>query len=890
MTRQSRRSLGWLLRVIDVMRWLAPAARRREWRRQWRADLWHQWMWLDRRPDARTDRLSVAAHVFGAIRHALWLRLNERTLDMVSHDLRYGWRLMLRRPGFTAITVLMIGLGIGANVTIYSWVDAILLHPLPGVAGTDRLVVMNETRGGRNDLNTSWPNFVDLRAQRPAIVEDLIAYSMVALNIRTDRDPQRVFGMVVSGNYFDVMGVTPALGRAFLPEEDRTPDAAPVVVFSHSYWRDQFGEDPSVVGRTVMINGRAFTVIGIAPPGFRGNLAVIKADVWVPMTMQTTVMAGDRLAQRGSNWLQVMVKLKAGAALSRAQADFDVVKHNIESTHRNGPERGVRLTPLWRSPGTASSILLPVLSIVMGVVGIVLLIVCANVANLLLARAAGRQRETAVRLALGAGRSRLVQQLLTEHLLLGVAGGGAGAIIAFWSADLLRLFMPATGLPLATNAEVNGSVLVFATVLTLATTLIFGVVPAWQGSRANIVGALKEGSGSLSSSPRRTRVRHSLVVVQVALSLMLLVSAGLFLQTLHNAQTLDPGFSTRNGLLSAIDLLPAGYDTPRGTTFFRNLLERVRAIPGVQAATLAQTLPLNLGGGSSFTFAVDGYVPAPKEDLATSYNRVGSDYLRTMGITPVEGRDFTELDISGKPDVGIINETMARRYWGGRSAIGGRIRQGPRTIEVVGVVPDGKYSSFTESPRNYLFLPVQQSYQPNVELIVKTAGEPVASLPSIQQVVRALDPNLPLFDTRTIEEHLELSLFVQRMAASLLGAFGLLALALAMVGLYAVIAAGVSQRTPEIGMRMALGATRADIVGLVLKQGAWVTAGGLALGLSGSLAVTRLFKSQLVGVSATDAVSFAATSVLLLMVALAAIYLPARRAASIDPLRALRQE
>jgi predicted permease len=394
----------------------------------------------------------------------------------------------------------------------------------------------------------------------------------------------------------------------------------------------------------------------------------------------------------------------------------------------------------------------------------------------------------------------------------------------------------------------------------------------------------------LSSSTRRTRVRQALVVVQVALSLILLVSAGLFIRTLQNAQTLDTGFSTRNGLFSSIDLLPGGYDAARGTAFFRTLLARVREIPGVQGATVAQQLPLNLGGGSDFTVSIDGYTPTPNEDLSTYYNRVGSGYLATMGVRLIEGRDFTDLDLAGRPDIGIINQTMARRYWNGRSAIGGRIRTGGRAIEVVGVVVDGKYSSITEPPRNYLYVPVQQWYRPDGALIVKTAGDPVATLSAVQRVMRELDPNLPLFDTRTIEEHLELSLFIQRMAATLLGAFGVLALLLATVGLYAVIATGVAQRTPEIGMRMALGAARRDIIGLVLRQGLGVTAIGLVVGIAGSLAVTRLFKGLLVGVNPTDGISFVATSALLVMVAIAATYLPARRAASIDPLSALRQD
>ena len=893
MTPGSRRSLRRLLRVVDALRWLAPASRRREWRRQWRADLWHQWAWLDRRPHGARDRLDVAARLGGAARHALWLRTNERTLDMISHDLRYGWRMMLRRPGFTIAAVLMLGLGIGANVAIYSWVEALLLHPMPGVADADRFVVLTGATRARNDLSTSWPNFVDIRTQRPASIEDLVASRNLALNIRTHDEAQRIWGMLVSANYFDVLGVKPALGRGFLPEDDRAPEASPVAVFSHAYWQTHLGGDPSILGRTVQLNGRAFTVVGIAPPRFRGHAAALGFDVWVPMMMQKTVMAGDRLGDRGTRWLQVLVKRKPDVSLARAQGDFDVIGRNLAAadpgSNPPGDERRLLLSPLWRAPGTAAGVLLPLLSLLMAVVAVVLLIVCANVANLLLARAAGRQRETAVRLALGAKRSRIVQQLLTENLLLAAAGGAVGAVLAFWTADLLKTFIPPTG-PLAIDTTMNGRALAFAMLATLGSALVFGLAPAWQGSSSNLVTSLKDGAATLSSSPRKTRLRHALVAAQVALSLMLLVSAGLFVQTLRNAQTLDVGFSTRSGLLASVDLLPAGYDEPRGTALFRELLRRLRDVPGVQGATLTRTLPLNLGGGSDTFVAIDGYTPAGNEALTAYYTQVGSDYTRTLGVRVIEGRDLSDRDAGGGVNVGLINETMARRYWSGRRAIGGKIRTMGRDVEVVGIVADGKYATVTEPPRNFMYLSVQQWYRPDTSLVVKTDGDPVAVLPAVRRAIREIDPNLALFDTRTIAEHLDLALFVQRIAATLLGGFGALALLLATIGLYAVVAFGVSQRTPEIGMRMALGATRADIVGLVLKQGLWVTLVGVVLGVAGSLAVTRLFKSQLVGVGATDAASFAATCTLLLLVALAATYLPARRAASIDPLRALRQE
>jgi predicted permease len=526
----------------------------------------------------------------------------------------------------------------------------------------------------------------------------------------------------------------------------------------------------------------------------------------------------------------------------------------------------------------------------MGVVGLVLLIACANVASLLLARAAGRQRETAVRLALGASRTRIVQQLLVESALLAAGGGAVGVATAYWTSGLLGAFIPPARLPIAPDVSIGAPVLGFALLVTLASVMVFGLAPAVQGSSATLTTALKEGAGTLTAGPKRARMRQALVVAQVALSLVLLVSAGLFLQTLRHAQALDVGFSLRKGLVASLDLLPAGYDAAKGTAVLRDLQARVAEAPGVEAATLTQVFPLGFGGSSDFGVSVEGYTPAANEEISVAYDRVGTGYLRTMGIRLIDGRDISDRDTAQTPDVGIVNETMAKRYWGGRNPIGGHIKAGRRTIEVIGVAADGKYGSLTERPRNYLYLPVQQWYRPDTVLVVKTAGEPLAALGAVQGAVRQVDPNLPLFDIQTIEDQLDLSLFLQRMAASLLGGFGVLALLLATIGLYGVIAGAVAQRTPEIGMRMALGATRADIVRLVLGQGLAVTALGVVIGLAGAFAATRLFASQLVGVTATDLASFVGTSALLVAVAIVATYLPARRAASIDPIGALRQE
>jgi macrolide transport system ATP-binding/permease protein len=890
MSRRNGPILRLLLAIVDAGWWLAPPSRRRDWRRQWRADILHEWQWRARHPRGVGDRAGLFVRAAGGLRHAFWLRLHVRRLEMLTQDIRYGWRLMVRKPAFTLVAVLMLGLGIGANVSMYSWVDGRMRHLLGSVEHPDRLVALNGTTRTRDELSLSYPDYEDYRQRRPASIDDLIVYTMAPMNMRVDNgDPQRVFAEMVSGNYFEALGARPSLGRAFLREEGAVPNRYPVAVISHNFWMRRFAGEPSIVGRTITLNSLAFTVIGVAPDGFHGTQPYLNLDLWVPLMMQPA-LAADRLHLRSNRWLQAIVRLQPGVSLARAEADLNLIAKDLAATYADDAGSGVKLFELWRAPSMGGAAVTAVMGVQLGVAGVVLLIACANVANLLLASAATRQRETAVRLTLGASRTRLVQQMLTESSLLAIAGGIAGILFAYWTKDLARLFVPPAPLPIEINPQLNGDVMLFAAGVTLATAVLFGLVPALQGAASSVMTALKDSATAVTATPRRARVRKALVVAQVALSLVLLVSAGLFLRTLMNAQSVDPGFSTRTGLAVAIDLQPAGYDAPRGRAFFRDMLARVREIPGVEAASLATRMTLGFSGSSDTGAAIDGYTPAPNEEVSLYYNRIGSDYLKTLGIALVAGREFTELDTPERPDVTIVNETLVHRYFAGRNPIGGRIRVSGRELQVVGVARDGKYSNITEKPRPYMYLPAQQWYRGDAVLIVKTQGDPGALVPRLHAAFRALDPNVPLFDVRTIADHLETAVFVQRMVASLLTAFGALALILATVGLYGVIAALAAQRTPEIGMRMALGASRGDIVSLILKQGLGMTLTGIAVGLAGAFALTRVFKSLLVGVSATDAVSFAATTLLLVIVALAACYLPARRASRIDPLQALRNE
>jgi macrolide transport system ATP-binding/permease protein len=878
-----------LLRALAAMRGLAPASRRRDWYRQWRADVWHESQWVSREPGPRPQAATaLAVKVAGAARHAIWLRFYVRRLEMISHDLRYGWRLMVRRPAFTVIAIAMLGLGIGTSVTIFSWLQT-ALQPIPGVADRDRLVMLQGTTRTRNDLSTSYPNLVDYRERRPASITDMAGQAFAPLNITIGRSPQRIYGLIVTGNYFDMLGVQPMLGRGFLPEEDRAPGQAPVIVFGEGFWRRQLGGDRSIVGKAVTVNGRPFTVVGIAAPGFRGAMPHLAADAFVPMMMQASVRSGDKLTNRFDGWLQPVVKLAPGVTRERAQADMQAVVRQVRADRAAEGEASVRLVEPWRSSDVTVAVT-AVIAAQLGVALIVLVIACANVASLLLARAAGRQKETAVRLSLGAGRLRLLQQVLVESTLLAVGGGVVGVAVAYWSAGLMQGFVPPTPLPVNLAASLDGRALAFALGLTAVSVFVFGLVPALQGSATSVVASLKDSAASVTSSRSRTRLRSGIVVCQVALSVLLIVCAALFLRTLRHASAIDPGFSTRRALLATVDLLPAGYDRARGAVFLQTLLARLRELPGVEAATTVRRMPLGLTGVSDSSFEAVGYIPAPGEEMSTDFSNVGSGYLATMGIRLVEGRDIADGDVAGARDVVVINETLARRYFAGRRAVGGQLKFFGRTFHVVGIARDGKYGSIGEPPRSAIYVPVQQIYVPDAVLVLATSGDPLTVLPAVQAAVRQLDPNVPLFEVRTMAEHLEFATFVQRTAASVVTGLGVVALVLAAVGLYGVMAWSVALRTPEIGMRVALGASRRDIVRLILGQGARIAALGLVLGLGLAVAVTRMLRGLLVGVTPTDAVSYVLTIVVLALVAMGAAALPARRAARMDPLTALRHD
>ena len=806
---------------------------------------------------------------------------------MILQDLKYASRSLRHRPGFTAAVVLTLGLAMGANTTIFSWIDALALNPLPGVPRASELVLVRFATQTRDGLSFSYPNYRDVRDSLPEGLTGLAVHDMMPLSMRADGAPERVWAQLVSGNLFDVLQVPAALGRTLQPADDAGVGQSFVSVVSDRLWRNRFASDPAIVGRTIGLNGRTFTVVGVAPPGFQGAMNGLAMDLWVPVTMQGVLSGRSTLESRGSGWLVGIGRKRPDVPAGQLEAELRVIAARLAAEHPLNEGRTLRIAPLLEDG--AAEVLMPVVSVVMGLVSLVLLIACANVSGLLLARAVSRQREVAIRTALGASRFHLARQLFIESFLLAGLGGIAGVGIAAWTSRGLEALLPPLPYPVAIGAGLNGRVLIFSAGVVVLATFVFGVAPALQGSRSRVQSTLR-AAGTGWNTPGRARLRRALVVSQIALAMVLLICAGLFVRTLINAYDVDPGFSRRQALLASLDLSSIGYDAGKGRAFFDELIARVEGLPGVEAASLSTMVPLSIGGGSDTSPDIEGYTPRPGEDIIVYYGMVAPHYFDTMGIPIVAGRPIDARDRADAAPVVVINETMARRYWSGRDPIGARLRTSQEWTTVVGVAADGKYETLSEAPRAMMYYPIQQIYRPNAILHVATRGPAEPAIDAVRRTVAGLAPNLALYEVRTLEEHLRMSVAIPRLAAVLLGIFGGLALVLAAIGLYGVIAFVVGQRTREIGVRMALGADRGGILRQVLGQGARLAALGLIAGLALALLAAPLLASQLVSVSPTDVLTYSATAALLLGVALAASWLPARRAAGVDPIEALRTE
>ncbi len=878
----------WLVRLIGV---IVPRRLRPEWRQEWEAELRYRemlladWDRLDQR-----NKLDLLWHSLGAFADALWLQ-PRRWEDEMFQDLRYGARMLLKHKGFTAVAVLTLALGIGANTAIFSLINKILLRPLPAPE-PERLVALNSATGKERSFPIfSYLNYQDLR-DRNDVLTGLIAYTMAPASLSHNGINERVWGYLVSGNYFEVLGVQAAHGRLIAPADDRAPGAHPVAVLSHRCFEQRFSADPTVVGKNVLVNGRGFTVIGVAPPAFLGLEVNYVPEMWFPLMMQSEIRPGrEWLNDRKRETLFLAGRLKPGVSAAQAGSSFKIIAAELAREYPNeNAGMTIELSPpgLFGSAGRGT--ILGFSGVLLGVVGLVLLLVCANLANLLLARAMERRQEIAVRLALGAGRWRIVRQLLTESLLLSLLGAALGLALAFWLINAAGGFRPPMDVPLSTELGLDARVLVFTFAIAFGASVVFGLLPALQATKPELVAALKNKA---SSDARRSWLRNALLVAQVALSFVLMIGAGLALRGLQRMQGANPGFNPQQAVKLSFDLDLQGYDRERGRQFQRRLLERMRSLPGAQAAGLGNPVPLDLYV-AVFPVNIEGRPPAREGEAPLTGAALASPgYFQALGARLLRGRDFNEQDDEQSLRVAVVNETFARRCWPGADAIGKRFIIPGRDnapLQVIGIVQDGKYRSLSEAPQPFVFTSIEQSYAGLTTLVVRTNGAPAQTLAALRREMQQLDPHLPVFGAMTLTEHLRLPLFPARVAAAALGSFGALSLTLAAIGLFGVMSYSVSRRTHEIGIRMALGARGPDVLQLLIRQGMRVVALGVALGLAGALALTRLMSSLLFGVSATDPLTFAGVALLLAGVALVACYLPARRATQVDPLVALRHE
>ncbi|MCP9495779.1 MAG: ABC transporter permease [Pyrinomonadaceae bacterium MAG19_C2-C3] len=816
-------------------------------------------------------------------------------------DLRYATRTLKANPAFVLIAVLSLALGIGANVGIFSIVNGLLLRPPGGVSAPERLVTLyTSDYSGPLYGSSSYPDYLEFRNQAKAF-DNLAAHTIRPMSLSEGGESERVLGSIVTGNYFDMLGVRASLGRTFTLAEDETPGAPPVALISRSLWQRRFNSDPSIIGRSVVLSNQPMTVIGVTPANFTGTIIGISPDVFVPVNMHAEMPNSPELNNRGARSWLTLGRLKPGVSIEGAQAELNTVAVNLRAAYpeqwSNVRGEARRVTVLSerdaRVPPQISSIAFGVAGLLMTVVALVLLIACANVANLLLARASVRRREIAIRIALGASRRRIIRQLLTESVLLALVSGIAGLLVALWTIDLLTAFKPPSPVPLALDFAPDFRVLMFALGLSILTGLIFGLAPALQATRADVVPALKDESLAAGQVYRWFGLRNLLVIAQVALSLVLLVGAGLFLRSLQNAQTIDPGFRTDNILVMTPEVEIHGYDEAKSREFYRQLLERTEGLPGVQSATLSEVVPLGFQSQRSGIY-IEGYERQAGEDREVDTTTVGTRYFETLDISLLLGRDFTGQDRDGAPRVGIVNETFARRYYGANAnPIGKRISvsgaEGP-FIEIVGVVRDSKYNTLGESSLPYFYLPHLQNFSNEMTLFVRTVGEPQASLAAVRNEIRLLDKNLPVSNAQTLNEYMSGALLLPRVGAWMLGILGALALLLVAVGLFGVMSFTVARRTREIGIRIALGAQQVDVIKLVLIEGLLLVGGGVALGLVVAVLLTRVLVSLLYGVSPVDFITFAGVVVMLFVVAALAGYVPARRATKVDPMVALRYE
>ncbi|HXT77465.1 MAG TPA: ABC transporter permease [Candidatus Eisenbacteria bacterium] len=808
-------------------------------------------------------------------------------------DVHFGLRMLRRSPGFSLLAILCLTLGIGANAAVFSWIEGILFRPYPAVAHQERLVAIGGTsRDEPGGTPLSWPDFQDLQ-RSCTLCETLFVSKITGTTLSIGDRAERTTGSIVSANYFDAIGVPPMLGRGFLTDEDQGQSAHPVAVISYQLWQGRFRGDPQIVGKTQHLNGVMHTIVGVAPEGFYGTFVGWGMNFWVPASMEDIFESGGyKLEDRGARWIEAYARLKPGVTFAQAQQEFAAISGRLEAEYpATDRGRAIRFWPLWQTPFNNAGTLLPTLEIMLAVVAFVLLIACANVGNLLLLRAFARRHEMSVRLAVGAARARLWKQLLTEGLVLSLFGAAGGLLVAYWCRHALVLLFPARGgVQMHLPGEIDWRVLALSAGVCLATTLLMGLVPALQTGEIDLAQSMKMESAGVLGRRGRAWVRSGLVLVQVSLSFVLLVGAGLLIQSLLKVRTASPGFNTRGVQDTAIDLVSAGYTPARAQTFQDALLERVRTLPGVESAAFAKMTPLSYVSSATAPIVVDGYHPPPEESPTVDFNEVGDSYFVTMGIPLVAGREFTRADDEKAALVAVVNETMARRYWQGRSPLGLRLQLKGRWMQVVGIAKDSKYSSVREKPTPFFFVPLRQNSLRGSVLNIRTPLAPQTLATAIAREVHALDSNLAPYELITMQEQLDRSTSAQMVAVKLVGILSALALVLAAIGLYGVMSYAVSQSTRELGLRMALGADASNLLRLVLSRGLALTGVGVLLGAATALLLTRLLGNLLYKVSPRDPVAFGCAFAVMALVSVAACLLPAWRAARTDPMRALRSQ
>ena len=890
----ARATVGICRRILKLASHLVPRARRGEWIEEWESELWYWWAENDTRGARRGAGFKSVLLIVGAIPHAVWERKEDWSLDRVALDLRYAARQLRRSPGFTLIALTTLGLGVGANTTVFSLLNGLLLTPPAGVQQPYRLVQLARMQQGVDFDRISYPNYEDLRDATRALA-GVVAHFESRLFVGRGVETRQVASQLVSGNYFVVLGMTPTMGRGFGPQDDQV-GAHPVVVISHRYWRNEFGASPEAVGRTFFIAGQPFEVVGVAAPRFVGTEIVNEPiDLWVPMMMANLAQGRDpadqRFSTRGQSFLRMFGRMRDGYQFDEVRAEMALVAKQLRDDHPvNGRMVGIAvvpgigLTPYDRGQMETVGVVL------VAAVAVVLLITCANLANLLLVRGSARTREIGVRTALGACRSQLVRQLLTESIILSVGGGAVALALTLWTSRYLGALLPT---PVAVEFGPDARVFAFTLVIALSTGLLFGVLPAWRTSHTDVVASLKE------IPTHKTRhsfsLRGGLVVMQLALSVVLLVAAGLLLRSVQNARDADPGYQTRDVLVMSINVERAGYAQQRGVQFFDRLLEQVGTVPGVVSAAVSETIPIaHFPSGRAVLTSSEPLQPGQRP-LQLRFNIVSLDFFETLGIPLFRGRNFSEIDTENAPLVAVVNEVLAANVWPGEDPIGQTLyypgpNNGRTPVEVIGVVRNTQMRSLRAPPGPFMFIPFKQNYEPIMRLHVRTLGDPMAVSAGVLQRIEQLDESLPVYQVSTLQERVAGSLGETTLSAILITVFGALAILLAGVGLYGTIAFAVSQRRHEFGVRFALGAQHADVLRMMLRHGLGLAAVGMSIGLVGALGVTRLVGGLLYGVRPTDPATFGAIAGLLVTVALVASYVPARRATRVDPLEVLRSD